>query len=109
MAEQHRTVYVVTDLGETARVDQEQPDPRTVLVPLVRQLVGLAVVVVPILATTGLLVGLLLGWSPTALGLLTLLGLPIIVNLVDLFGARVGWPPLSWVAAEIADRYRTKD
>lgn len=103
MAEQHRTVYVVTDLGETARVDQEQPDPRTVLVPLVRQLVGLAVVVVPILATTGLLVGLLLGWSPTALGL------PIIVNLVDLFGARVGWPPLSWVAAEIADRYRTKD
>lgn len=106
-AEEPTVVYVVTDLGDAERVDQEQPAPRVVLAPVVRQLVGLAVVVVPILATAGLLLGLLLGWSPAALGLLTLLGLPALVNLVDLFGARVGWPPLAWVASQITTHHHT--
>ncbi|UBU19193.1 hypothetical protein [Nonomuraea gerenzanensis] len=102
------TVYVITGAGAEPVEDQElqQPDPYKVLAELLRPVVGLGVVVVPILATTGLIVGLLLGWPPLALLVAAGLALPVLVNLVDLLGSMLGWPPLSWTTAQIAARRR---
>ncbi|MGV9596088.1 hypothetical protein ACWDR1_05390 [Streptosporangium sandarakinum] len=97
-------VYVVTD---AARPAGERPDdPYAALWAVLRPLLALALVVVPVLATTALLAGLLLGWPPGALASAAFLALPILINLTDLFGARLGWPPLAWTAARIAEKRR---
>lgn len=107
-ADEHRepaTVYVITDAGEHDGQEQ-RPDPYKLLADLLRPAAGLAVVVVPILACTGLLFGLILGWSPVALGVCAFLALPVLVHLVDLAGAHFGWPPLAWTVARAAEERR---
>jgi len=84
-------VYVITDM----------PKPHTSMWEALRPTAALALVAVPVLSTTALIAGVLLGW-PLPLLLLAAAGaLPILVNLVDLIGSRAGWPPLSWTAAQI--------
>lgn len=100
-------VYVVTDLGAPAEPGQAQPvNPYAALWGALQPLIALGLVVVPVLASTALLIGLLLGWSPPVLAVAAVLGLPVLIGLTDLLGARLGWPPLAWTAARIAARRR---
>ncbi|OUD00093.1 hypothetical protein [Streptosporangium minutum] len=96
-------VYVITDLDEPATEDQgDQGDPREALRGALRQMLGLAVIGVPVLATTALVIGLFLGWPPLILLLAAALALPVLVNLIDLAGAFIGAPPMSWTVKQLA-------
>ncbi len=102
-------VYVVTDAepsGRTIRANVET-DPLGALWPLIRHAVAVTIVAVPFLACTALLFGVLLGWSAPVLLAAALFASPVLANLLDLLGARVGWPPLAWTATRIAERHGT--
>ncbi len=88
-------VYVITD-AEPPR--NHTPNPLDALAP--------TLVAVPFLATTALVVGLLAGWPLPLLVIAAIGSLPIAANAVDLMGAHLGWPPLSWTAAKILARHR---
>ncbi|MEU8383972.1 hypothetical protein [Streptosporangium sp. NPDC048865] len=100
-----QVVYVITDLDP-------KPQPKTSVWASIHEvlrptfLVGL--VAAPLLALVLIPVGLLLGgWPPFLLFATAVIASPALVNLVDLLGARVGWPPLSWVASQMLAQHST--
>ncbi|MFI7632445.1 hypothetical protein [Microbispora rosea] len=95
-----RLVYVITDAPERNPWRRLGQQIREALRPSV--LVG--VLAVPVMAATSVPVGLILGWPPFLIFCGVVIGGPVLVNLVDLIGARLGWPPLSWVATQILTR-----
>lgn len=104
MRPEERLVYVITDLPEP----EPKREPKGVgFWEALRPSAVLALVAGPLLAVTSIPVGLLLGWSPFVLYCAAVVGWPVLVNLVDLAGARFGWPPLAWTAARILSARRT--
>ncbi|MGI5293288.1 hypothetical protein ACQEVF_59625 [Nonomuraea polychroma] len=60
-----------------------------------------ALVAVPAWAVVAIPVGLLLGWHWLLIFGAVVVGSPVLVNLTDLLAARLGLPPLRWVASQI--------
>ncbi|MET8146345.1 hypothetical protein ABZU32_39065 [Sphaerisporangium sp. NPDC005288] len=101
MTDEPKVVYVITDLD---------PKPATkrsgweAFREALRPTLLISTIAVPVLMVMCIPVGLVLGWSPFVLFCALIVGWPVLVNLVDLMGARLGWPPLHWVASQILAR-----
>lgn len=91
-----QVVYVITDLDP-----EPPPRPWAAIRRALRPTALISVIAVPIFAATAVPAGLLLGWHPLVLALALVAGGPVLVNLLDLAGARLGWPPLAWTASQI--------
>ncbi|GII89696.1 hypothetical protein Ssi03_76860 [Sphaerisporangium siamense] len=113
-------VYVITDMDQpttapTSTAPAASPaagtgdgDPYAALWAALQPVMAMTAVAASLLGVTALAFGLLLGWPPAVLGVAAVLALPALVVLVDLAGARAGWPPLAWTAARIVASHRSR-
>jgi hypothetical protein len=92
-----RKVYVITDAPVRERV-------RVTLAHLLRPTGLIAMIAAPLWAVASVPLGLLLGWHPLILFAAVVVGSPVFIHLTDLLAARLGLPPLGWVASQALGR-----
>lgn len=97
-----RTVYVITD------AQGQRDQTREALAGLLTPTVLTGLVAVPLWAVAALLVGLPLGWHPVILIGAAVIASPVLIHATDLLAARLGLPPLRWIADQAIARRRAR-
>lgn len=97
-----RTVYVITDARPRERLVWR-------LAALARATVPVAAIAVPLWALASIPFGWLLGWPPFALFCVGVIASPALLHLTDLAAARLGLPPLAWIASRALRRAESEE